>query len=436
MGDRKLARRLRSEFVDKVDFTLTEKVRDVEDRYKDDVFGWFLYGLKMCDGDITRSVLDIVSEYEKSVYSIGKRGKDWRNTVVSFTEFAHRLDKALSGDIGKADRFDYVFNPFYGTPEDMYDIYREISRLDSTIQPMKDLFNSVADFMERMYYINHEEGNEYLWEEVKSFFLSWLTSFWTLLEEHREEMVSAEYEEGKSLHSEIMHFIRYVSYERTYDKAFDSLFSFLLETEKECSKEEEGKTFAEILDHAFDCENSHIFRTVLEEADRRGYSFTFDEYPSYSVDILDMILSRGELLPGTEKGRKAFLRLIRSGRLSDEILTRIIHPDYITPSLLSEAVSNCLISPSQYHYFVSQEGGLDEAFREACRRGNQSAAEKVISLGADPTAKNKRGRNIAHELISTSERRPSFESIMRLLPSECFREKDSNGMTHVDCYFS
>ncbi len=53
-----------------------------------DVFGCFLYGLKMGDADITRSILEIVREYGKSVYSIGKSGKGWRNTVVSFPENA------------------------------------------------------------------------------------------------------------------------------------------------------------------------------------------------------------------------------------------------------------------------------------------------------------------------------------------------------------
>lgn len=438
-----MTERIRKDYIDDVDLGAKETNEDDAKKYED-IFNVFVLALRMKRRELTALTLDIIRRYQKSVYRIKTEDNDWRSLIIGYAEFADVLDKAEAGEITEMEVITHSFNPFWGSPSEMLNIYRSIARVNPAFQPVKNLFDGVREIVQSVAIssVIFSDAEE-LRKAVREYLLPWLDDFWPVLEENEEEFALSSFFCSSPL-TEIVNCLSDFTYDSTFDTQFDHLFTFLKKcVDKYGWKYGDCSWLDGIIRNAVWHDEEHIFFTAFNEAERRGERIVFDTYPPKSHKILHAILERGELIPGTEEGKRAFYDVIRYYDVSPDVLKSILHPSYFeeksadgVPLIL--AASNPDFNPKKYFYLLS-EGALDKrmgltALGWAYLRGDRAAADALLSLGADSGKKDERGNNILHYLLSLDG--IDLLSLIDLVPPFLFLEENMEGKTPLHYYLS
>ena len=197
----------------------------------------------------------------------------------------------------------------------------------------------------------------------------------------------------------------------------------------------------QILNNAIIGDNEFAFFSLLSLADICNLSLSY--YPRQSIKILEKTLSLGQLTPGTETGYKAFSDYVRFEKVHIKILSRINHPSYSkkqndngqTPLML--AIGNENFYSSDYSLLISEKSDLeikdkygDTALLIAASV-NPDVIEDLITLGADPTAKNNSGNNVLHIMARKNEF-VDIQCALSVLPLSLLEDKNLRGLTPLD----
>ena len=434
-----LIERIRKDYIEDVDLEAGEKNEDVEKKYED-LFSVFVLALRMKSRELVKASLSLIRKYQERGCRFEE--DDWRSTVIGYAEFADVLEKAEKGKITRPEEITALFNPFLASPSDMLDIFRRIGRVNPSFQPVKDLFEGVREIIQLVAIpcVMFPDAEE-LRIAVREYLLSWLDDFWSFFEENMEEFASSSFGFSSPL-IEMTNCICDMTYDRSFDSSFDRLFALLLKAvDRYGWKSEDFSWLDVIINNAVWHDEEHIFFTALSEAERRGERTVFDAYPPKSHEILSAILERGELIPGTEKGRKAFYDVLRDYDVAPDVLRNILHPSYLESegnTALAVAAANPDFNPKKYFYLATP-GSLDgrmglTALGWAYLRGDRKAVDALLSLGADSRWKDERGNNILHYLLSLDGM--ELETLVSLVPPELFLEENSEGKTPLHYYLT
>ena len=197
----------------------------------------------------------------------------------------------------------------------------------------------------------------------------------------------------------------------------------------------------QILNNAIIGDNEFAFFSLLSLADICNLSLSY--YPRQNIKMLEKILSLGQLTPGTETGYKAFSDYVRFEEVDIKILSRINHPSYYkkqddngqTPLML--AIGNENFYSSDYSLLISEKSDLeikdkygDTALLIAASV-NPDVIEDLITLGADPTAKNNSGNNVLH-IMARKKEFVDIQYALRVLPLSLLEDKNLRGLTPLD----
>lgn len=187
--------------------------------------------------------------------------------------------------------------------------------------------------------------------------------------------------------------------------------------------------------------NEFAFFSLLSLADISNLSLSY--YPRQNIKMLEKILSLGQLTPGTEMGYKTFSDYVRFEEVDIEILSRINHPSYSkkqddtgqTPLML--AMGNENFPSSDYGLLISEKSDLeikdkygDTALLIAASV-NPDVIEDLITLGADPSAKDNSGNNALH-IMARKKEFFDIQCAMRILPFSLLGDKNLRGLTPLD----
>ena len=197
----------------------------------------------------------------------------------------------------------------------------------------------------------------------------------------------------------------------------------------------------QILNKAIIGGNEFAFFSLLSLADSSNLSLSY--YPRQNIKMLEKILSLGQLTPGTDMGYNTFADYVRFEEVDIEILSRINHPSYSkkqddngqTPLML--AVTNDNFPSSDYGLLISEKSDLeikdkygDTALLIAASV-NPDVIEDLITLGADPTAKNNSGNNVLHIMARKNEF-VDIQCALSVLPLSLLEDKNLRGLTPLD----
>lgn len=197
----------------------------------------------------------------------------------------------------------------------------------------------------------------------------------------------------------------------------------------------------QILNNAIIGDNEFAFFSLLSLADICNLSLSY--YPRQSIKILEMILSLDQLTPGTETGYKAFSDYVRFEEVDIKILSKINHPSYSkkqddngqTPLML--AIGNENFPSSDYGLLISEKSDLEikdkygDTALHIAASVNPDVIEDLITLGADPTAKNNSGNNVLH-IMARKKEFFDIQYAMRILPLSLLEDKNLRGLTPLD----
>lgn len=257
---------LQKEFVTPVDFNATEKDLLIQQRYEADLFNWFIYGLKRKDSQITREVLEIVALYQDSVYRLDLPEDDFRRFILDYTKFGALLERSEEGERLEPRELTYDFNPFYGTPEEMLFKFKEIKQLNPAIQPMKELFEGMAEFTQQVTIACCMEKVEELRCVVRVYLLAWLEEFWTLLAANETDYLNSYFGFSCPV-TQMTNCICDLTYDSNFDGCFDALFAFLTHcVGKYDLKAPEDNWLEGIINNAIWHEDWHIFQVAVAYA--------------------------------------------------------------------------------------------------------------------------------------------------------------------------
>ncbi len=429
-GNIELLRKLKTEY------EKAEAMTEDKDKKEDDIFCLFLYGLRAYDTRLTRTCLEIIGNTEEGRGR--KRRNDWKSIAISYAEFVESLKNAAEALSG--DDLPESFNPFFLTPEELVSVLEDLGSNGRT-SPVSFLLECIASF--------DDSGEDITWRDdspetdlclslvdgVRTYFSSWINDALPLIVKDRDELTSRDRENILAFFTgeESGHLV-----DPRYYNAFDALFPLYLSSSTREQLEDELPL---VIEASLRAPDDHVFRKAVKAADERGIGWNVMYYPPYSTEILDEILKRGKLMPGTEEGRRAFIHLVRTYNPEEEIIQRTIRPSYYygydDVSPMTAAVMNPVFPPDKYILLMFTPDDLNlrrglTPLGYAYLRGDTKAAETLISLGADPEWKDERGNNIAHYILSLDD--IDLERIITIVPPSLPGERNKGGRTPLDCY--
>ncbi len=405
-----------------------------EKRYAD-VFSFFLYGLRSCDTRLTGTCLEIIGDNTEGT---GKgRRNDWRSIVISYSGFGRALKTAaetLSGD-----NLTGSFNPFFLTPEELCIVFSDLGSNGRT-DPGSFLLECIASFDDRGRDITWNDSSPdteqclCLFDAVRDYFSSWITHALPLIVKDSGRLTSRD---GENILAFFTDEERGHLGDPRYYPAFDALFPLYLDSSDE-PELEDGLNL--IIEASLCAPDDHVFRTAVRAADEMKIEWHVNRYPPYSGEILDEILKRGKLMPGTEEGRTAFIHLLRTYNPEEEIIERTIRPSYYRyddVSPITAAVMNPVFPPEKYVLLIFTPDDVNirrglTPLGYAYLGGRTASSDTLISLGADPFLKDERGNNTAHYLLSLDG--IDLERVIANVPPSLLAERNSDGRTPLDYY--
>ncbi len=269
---------LNKQFVEGVDFSASEKDPEVQARYENELFDWFLQGLEQKDYEINRAVLGIIEKYQASVYALGLPKEDWRSVVADYAKFGSVLSRAERGEAMQPRTLTVDFNPFYGSAQEMLSCFRKFASSNSAIQPVRDLFDAVNEFTQlvSMPQLVYGQAPELL-EVVRTFLLSWLADFWPLLEANEAEFIQSSFEPSCAL-SVMLAFVCDLSDSKEFEPCVDALFAFAVKCEDKYALSQDEDFELIVFDNWLDWivnvavweSDMHLFQLAIEQARKRN----------------------------------------------------------------------------------------------------------------------------------------------------------------------
>ncbi len=433
MDRNELFGKLRHDYLECVDLDAAEKDKSIEERYQD-IFSFFVLALRLHEVRLARLSLDIIGRYQKSIYRIGSDENDWRGVVTGYAEYGEILRAAGRGEGCETEKIATSFNPFYGTADEMLAAFERIGEKIPSFDGRKEFFVSVTIMTSRMLadYPECGDGDE-LCRALREYLAFWLEGFWPILEEY------GEYYASSFSFASVVSFVCNFTHGKVFRSSFDRAFAFL----KKCVDRCVGSGWLDpIMENAILRDSEHAFFSVLGEADRRGIDPVVNCYPGKSTQILMTIFSRGKLYPGTEEGRMAFYDLLGRRNPTREIIALTIHPSYFagpSPFPLVTAASNGLFDSAKYVRLIGSYNDFTSrmgltALGYAYLRGDRKAVETLERISLNGEKKDENGNNTLHYLMSLDGIK--LDNLVSLVPTGEFFEKNSDGKTPLDYYFS
>lgn len=271
---------LKEEFLYKVNFNADQKDPQLQQRYETELFDWFLFGLKKKDSNITRTVLEIIARYQNSVYKLDLPEEDFRRFILDCTKFGSLLNSSEAGERFEPRKLTEVFTPFYGTPEELLQEFRDLKQLNPAIQPIKDLFEGITDgalqdpiLAKENTTLSSAQGIEFK-NLVRDYFSSWLEAFWPVLEANEKEFINSYFGFSTPM-TAMTHFLCELVHEPEFANSFAELYAFVLKCEEKYRLEAEGRSWLEIvINHAICASNMRAFSLLVAEAKKRHEEIT------------------------------------------------------------------------------------------------------------------------------------------------------------------
>ncbi len=443
MEENYLIEKLREEYLERVDLNVKEKDEDTAKRYSK-IFSFFILGLKMQDCGVMRLSLDIIRKYQESVYHVDYDDEETEGAIIIYSMLPLNLKKLEEGKLNDLNELSLSFSPFYGTPKEMYEMYRKADEKSA----MRNLFDGVRNMIDALAY---SWGSAYckdsvLTEGVTAYFIPWLRKFWSLLDEKEDEFVASDFGYSSPL-TETTNCLCDMTTNSVFNSSFDTLMWFVMRGVRRYGWKYEDENWLDgVLRCAIWHDNYHTFSATLGAAERLGEKVKIDTYPETSLEILRDTFSMGMCLPGSQEGEKAFLELLKHYNPSEAVIRLIYTPinfvhytDDETP--LCTAVKNSSFEVEKYKSLVAVESDLNPdstlwtpPLAVAYATGNKKAVDALIALGADTKWKDENGNNLVH--IALSLKGASLENVVALADANAFFERNNEGKTPLDCYFS
>ena len=320
------------------------------------------------------------------------------------------------------DAFSFSFNPYAGTPEEIADIYM---RNASDTDPLSSLLCDVTFFIETETCEEEDASTAYLSE--------WLERLVALVEENGIA--------DSSLRA-FCSLLEALTLSSAFNGVFRRLLTFFV---RKAEKVPASRIYYDsLLNAAVAAGNGEDFDLLLSVSGMRTDGI--ENYPERNTALLDALFSHGCLLPGTEEGDRAFLRLIKARNPSSKILEKVIHPSYFqrrgrySVPLLSIAVRNPAFSSDKYHFLIRESNDLYERSRMlyplpplgyAILSGERRKVDALISLGVNPDMEDGNGNNILHYILGAGMD-CSLERVLEASPKSLLLKRNAFGNMPFD----
>lgn len=199
-------------------------------------------------------------------------------------------------------------------------------------------------------------------------------------------------------------------------------------------------------------DNEKAFDLLLSRASDDSLS-DIDSYPRKNIRILEKMLARGILTPGTDKAFEAFEHFIyrfNSEYDNIDILKRLMHPSYVkrrddsgNPILLRTARGNdhfsvdcyTILAPTREDMNVRDSKGRTVLYYTAKRY--PYCIEDLMTAGADPYDVDGNGNTVLHIMIAEGTydiTMDDFKDAAKFLPEDIIYKKNNEGKTPADLF--
>ncbi len=408
----------------------------------DDVSSWFVIGLKNGDRELMAAALECVASmnlYRDVSWDdwIKRRIGEWSEFTsvckhlknggkFEWSELPAVLECLKRGEKVNLENRSTGFNTFMYTPSELVDIY---SCSPIGISPVREVMGFVSEHLYDLWLLNSSQ-NESLFSLVKDYLGPWLDDFLSLLYENTDALTN-----DIDAASFLCALMTDEKYDRAMMRALDLFSPRLASTAFKSS---------------FKLLSGSPLKTAIALGNRKAYErligtgFIPDDlvYPERDGEILSSLFSHSMLLPGTEEGRRAFMRTIERYNPGAEILERIYHPSYwnddnasaLTP--LTAAVRNVNFSPDKYSLIIRDKEDIerwDTTSRSLPPLGyallsrKKKKVDALLSLGADTSWRDRCGNSILHYAAEKIDNLHLIDAIAAVTPPEILESRNIFG---------
>ena len=370
----------------------------------------FIDSLNALDDDGVKNTLMNIRKLLEGENRFFYTGNDDEKLIVEFSDFLPVVENIRKGE--KDESFSWRrFNPFPGTPEEMLGLCR--LRGEKNYHPITTLVSGADGFIGW----GVDDVPSPLSDAVCRYIEPWLKRVIDLIAEDISSIFADTGEKYDRHHPDgvliLSGFLRTLISERRLSGVcryfMDVLYDYL-------SLIENGDSIGTMwspLNTAVLYGNEEAFDTLIgiDTISRKR----IEVYPMKNVRMLDKLFALGVLLPGTEKGKKAFFLSIQNGNPGEEIIRRTLHSSYFRKKRLNDmspvvAAIRCgSLSPDKYYLLIRSENDVNGCewgpvglppLGYAVQTGNLSAVMALFRLGADIAWHDRWGNNIFHYICS------------------------------------
>ncbi len=389
---------------------IIEKREYVRNEFKSQ-FSRFVENLKKRDSNGVKDALERINGVFTGENRLLYIETEEEKAIAGYSDFVAVVDHIKKG--GKEVNFSRLWlNPFLGTPDEMLELC--VLNSGGYYHPITSLLFGVEEFLGRTV-----EEKQPLSDAVCYYIEPWVKRMIDLVYEDIDSVFSDtgdKYDrnddpDGPALLGSFLSCLIYDSrLERVSRYAFEVFNDYL------CLIENNVDAAYSPLNTAIECGNEWAFDKLISvdgiTKDR------IQSYPEKNESILDKLFNLGALLPGTDKGRIAFNKVLSNGRShSENTIKRIIHPSYFkktgiygtTP--IVRAIRNGVVNPDTLYLLINSEEDINGQDKDvlsmpplgyAIEEGNLVAIKELFRLGADINWHDRWGNNIFHYIFSRS----------------------------------
>ena len=196
-----------------------------------------------------------------------------------------------------------------------------------------------------------------------------------------------------------------------------------------------------LLDACVRSDNEAAFDAIMEFADRS--SLELSVYPEKNMKLLRKIFGLEQLTPGTDEAYKAFTDYVWLRKTDPAVLKAVMHPSYCRKqnecgmTALMYAVANDNFAPTDYHILIGETPDLEIRNKSGstalliAATDNPDGIAELISIGADPYAKDMKGNNALH-LMALKNEFCNIVNALRFIPHSLLEDRNESGMTPMD----
>ncbi len=389
---------------------IVEKREHVRNEFKSQC-SRFIESLKTRDNNGVKDALERINGVFTGENRLLYIETEEEKAIAEYSDFVAAVNHVKKGE--KEVNFSRLwFNPFLGTPDEMLELCVLNSR--GYYHPITSLLFGVEEFLVRTVEEKHS-----LSDAVCYYIEPWVKRIIDLVYEDIDSVFADtgdKYDrnddpDGPAL---LGSFISCLIYDPRLERV--SRYVFEVFNDYLCLIENNVDAAYSPLNTAIECGNEWAFDKLISvdgiTKDR------IESYPEKNESILDKLFNLGALLPGTDKGRIAFNKVLSNGRShSENTIKRIIHPSYFkkagiygtTP--IVRALRNGVVNPDTLYLLINSKEDINGQDKDvlsmpplgyAIEAGNLSAIKKLFCLGADINWHDRWGNNIFHYIFSRS----------------------------------